>query len=94
MANQEQQEIVENQDQREFVSENVQDSDEPILVVKERTQARKKTVKREVLTTQAGTKLLLLSHSPENQVNKLTHPELIVPLWRMWEVQTCREGQF
>ena len=80
--NQEQQEVDENQAQREFESENAQDSDEPILVVKERIQTRKKTVKKEVLTTWAGTKSLLLSHSPENQVDKLTHSEVIAQLFR------------
>ena len=57
--NQEQQEIDEQQDQREVESENDQDFDYPILVVKERTQTRKKTAKKEVLTTWAGTKSLL-----------------------------------
>ena len=42
-TNREQQVIDENQDQSEFESENVQDSDEPILAVKERTHTRKKT---------------------------------------------------
>lgn len=35
-------------------------------------------MKKEVLTTWAGTK----SHSPENQVNKLTHSKVIAPLFR------------
>lgn len=55
-TNLERQEIDKNQYQSEFESENVQDSDEPILVVKERTQTRKKKAKKEVLTTWAGTK--------------------------------------
>ena len=81
-TNLERQEIDKNQYQSEFESENVQDSDEPILVVKERTQTRKKKAKEEVLTTWAGTKSLLLSHSLENQVDKLTHSEVIAPLFR------------
>ena len=80
--NQQQQDIDEQQDQREVESENFQDFDDPILVVKERTQTRKMTAKKEVLTTWAGTKSLLLSHSPENQVGKLTHSEVIAPLFR------------
>ena len=39
-------------------------------------------MKKEVLTTWAGTKSLLLKHSPENQVDKLTHSEVIAPLFR------------
>ncbi|XP_044180398.1 uncharacterized protein LOC114947533 [Acropora millepora] len=81
-TNLERQEINKNQYQSEFESENVQDSDEPILVVKEQTQTRKKKAKKEVLTTWAGTKSLLLSHSLENQVDKLTHSEVIAPLFR------------
>ena len=81
-TNLERQEIDKNQYQSEFESENVQDSDEAILVVKERTQTRKKKAKKEVLTTWAGTKSLLLSHSLENRVDKLTHSEVIAPLFR------------
>ena len=80
--NQQQQDIDEQQDQREVESENFQDFDDPILVVKERTQTRKMTAKKEVLTTWADTESLLLSHSPENQVGKLTHSEVIAPLFR------------
>lgn len=81
-TNLERQEIDKNQYQSEFESKNVQDSDEPILVVRERTQTRKKKAKKEVLTTWAGTKSLLLSHSLENQVDKLTHSQVIAPLFR------------
>ena len=51
-------------------------------MVKERTQTRKKTEKKKVLTTWAATKSLLLSHSPENQVDKLTHSEVIAHSFR------------
>lgn len=72
-----QQEIYENQDQSEFESENVQDSDEPILAMKERTQTRKNKAKKVVLTTWARgpvpSRFSYQTPRPKNQVDKLTH---------------------
>ena len=75
-TNREQQKIDENQDQSDFESENVQDSDEPFLVVKKKKTNTNKKEDGEGSPYNVGRyQVTFLITLPEHQVDKLTHSE-------------------